>query len=275
MRPAVIYARQSRTNEGSESLERQVEACREAAARLDLKVVEQLVEPPSTSGYKNRGKNRAKFNDLLAGFRDGRWEVVIAYKTDRLSRGGGPGWAPLLEAIDGAGLNVDRSVATPSGFVSEFEIGIRASMDREESKKLSERMLDINAKKATNGKYSGGMRPYGFESDGITHRQAEAAILREAVDKVVSGWSYTEVVRWANRQGAVTVTGKPWSNIWLLHRLRYPRYAGIRKHHDERYKAAWEPIIDPVMWERLQTVMDARARNPRAHNRRHLLTGLL
>src|SRR5262245_41273502 len=133
---AVVYARQSRTYEGSESLDSQVRICTEAAERLGFEVVDVLVEPPSTSGFKHRGRKRAKFTELLAGFRNHGWQAVIAYKTDRLSRGGGPGWAPLLDAIEAAGLNPDRTVLTPSGYVSEVEIGIRAAMDREESKKL-------------------------------------------------------------------------------------------------------------------------------------------
>ena len=69
----------------------------------------------------------------------------MAYKSDRLSRGGGPGWAPLIEAFEQAGCDTDHAVLTPSGWLSEFEIGIRASMDREESKKLSDRMRDVRA----------------------------------------------------------------------------------------------------------------------------------
>jgi hypothetical protein len=60
---------------------------------------------------------------------------VIAYKTDRLSRGGGPGWAPLVDAFEAAGRDPDKAVATTDGWVSDFEIGIRSAMDREESKK--------------------------------------------------------------------------------------------------------------------------------------------
>src|SRR5690349_5635576 len=131
---AAIYARQSITREGSASREAQVESCREAAARLGLEVVSTLIEAPSTSGYRNRGRTRPKFLELLDLIRSGQVDCVIAYKTDRLSRGGGPGWAPLVEAFEAAGAHPDRAVATPDGWVSEFEIGIRSAMDREESK---------------------------------------------------------------------------------------------------------------------------------------------
>jgi DNA invertase Pin-like site-specific DNA recombinase len=142
--PGAIYVRQSLTRDGSESMDIQLQACRIAADQLGVTAVAELVEKPSTSGYRNRGKDRAKFNELLALIRGGQIRCVVAYKTDRLSRGGGPGWAPLLEAFENAGVNLDRAVATPGGWVSEFEIGIRATMDREESKKTSERMLEAN-----------------------------------------------------------------------------------------------------------------------------------
>ena len=129
-RRTAIYARQSITREGSASLDVQVEACREAAKRLKVDVVAELVEAPSTSGYRNRGRSRPKFGELLELIRRGEVDCVIAYKTDRLSRGGGPGWAPLVEAFEAAGRDPDKTVATTDGWVSEFEIGIRSAMDR-------------------------------------------------------------------------------------------------------------------------------------------------
>lgn len=52
-----------------------------------------VFEPPSTSGYRNRGRSRPKFGELRELIRTGEVDCVIAYNTDRLSRGGGPGWA--------------------------------------------------------------------------------------------------------------------------------------------------------------------------------------
>lgn len=226
----VIYARQSKTRDGSESIETQIEVCRQAAERLGFEVVAVLAEPPSTSGYKNRGKSREKFKLLLSGFVDGEWDMVLAYKTDRLSRGGGPGWAPLLDAIEAARLDLDRAVATPSGFVSEFEIGIRASMDREESKKLSERMRDLSERKAKQGKPQGGRRPFGYETDMVTINEDEAAILREMARRIIGGHSYKNVAWWLNEEGYTTTTGKLWYPITVRNMLRKTRYAGLREH---------------------------------------------
>lgn len=266
---AVIYARQSLTREGSESLETQVQVCREAAPRLGCEIVAELVEPPSTSGYKHRGTQRQKFKELLAGFRDQRWEVVIAYKTDRLSRGGGPGWAPLLEVIEGADLDLDRAVATPSGFISEFEIGIRASMDREESKKTSERLRDVIARNAANGKPHGGRRPYGYEADRVTINKSEADVLLEMARRVISGHTPREVARSLNKRGSKQFTSL---TVWRM--LHNKRYAGIRSYNGEDFPAQWPAIFDKPTWEKLQLAFLLR-QTDKPIARKYLLTGLI
>lgn len=272
----VVYARQSKTRDGSESIETQIEACKAACERLGYDVVAVLAEPPSTSGYKNRGKSREKFKLLLAGFVAGEWEMVMAYKTDRLSRGGGPGWAPLLDAIEAAHLDLDRAVATPSGFISEFEIGIRASMDREESKKLSERMSDLSARKAKQGKPQGGRRPFGYQDDMVTIKEDEAEVLREMARRLISGQSFKSIAWWLNEQGITTTTGKLWYPLTVRNMLRKPRYGGLRVHQGKEYPAIWETVFSPESWEQLKTTLLLRTQsNPNVPKaRRYLLTGI-
>ena len=149
---AAIYARQSVTQQGSASLAIQVEACRETAKRFGIEVVRELVEPASTSGYKNRGRDRPRFLELLDLIRTGVVDSVVIYQTDRLSRGGGVGGTPLLEAIEAAGHDHNRFILRPDGWLSEFELGIRAAIDREEAAKTSARMLDVRAREAREGK---------------------------------------------------------------------------------------------------------------------------
>lgn len=272
---AAIYARQSRTVEGSESLDTQVAVCKEAAARLGCEVAAVLVEPPSTSGYKQRGRNRPKFLELLDGFKNHQWEMVIAYKTDRLSRGGGPGWAPLLDAIETAGLNVDRAVATPAGFVAEFEIGIRAAMDREESKKTSERLRDVNARNAAQGRPQGSRRPFGYEADLVTIRESEATVLRQMGDRLLHGHNFKDIAHWANRQGYTTAQGRSWYPITVRNCLRNPRYGGIRSYKGTLYPAVWSGIFDAETWDHLQLILKLKSDKAVPPARKYLLTGLV
>jgi DNA invertase Pin-like site-specific DNA recombinase len=285
-RRGVIYGRQSRTSETSTSREDQVAACQAEAERHGVEVSAVLVEPPSTSAFKKRGKNRPLWPELLDLVRLGKVDVVVAYKTDRLSRGGGPGWAPLIEAAEDAGLDPDRFVLiVGSGYMREFELGIRASMDREESKKISDRAVGIHERRAGAGKPSmGGSRPFGYRADRVTVDEEEAALLVDAARRILAGETPTAICWEWNQAGYRTTTGRQWRATSLHHTLCSPRVAGLRQHGTVKGPgrqvaavtgmAAWPALLDRVTWEALKAVLQKphgrRARQPVA-----LLVGLL
>jgi DNA invertase Pin-like site-specific DNA recombinase len=284
----VIYGRQSLTRDGSLSREDQEAAGRAEAGRHNIEVVATLIEPPSTGAYKNRGKNRPRWKELLDLVRNGKVQVVIAFKTDRLSRGGGPGWAPLIEAAEHAGLNPDRFVfIVGSGFMSEFEIGIRAAMDREESKKSGDRISQARARIAKEGKpMMGGPRPFGFRPDRVTHDEFEAELLRSAARRLLAGESMRGLVREWNAQGIGTSTGREWSAGKLTRILVGGRIAGLREYDTDESggvgrnlniigAAAWEPILDQATWERIRARFLTGPHQAKPHASKFLLTGYL
>jgi DNA invertase Pin-like site-specific DNA recombinase len=274
---AAIYARQSKTGEGSESLELQVERCREAAARHGLQVVAELVEPPSTSGYKNRGRDRAQFNQLIELTRAGEVDCVVVYKTDRLSRGGGPGYAPLVDAIEDAGGDPSRFILADGSWVAEFELSIRAAMDREASALTAARMADVREREAIAGKPRPGIaRGYGYERDCVTVIEDEAAYVREAAERVLDGESIYSVVQDWNRRGVPTVSGARWSTNVLQRLLRSPRIAGLREHHGKVVsEGQWPSIITLDEHERLISVTAVRRNYRKSAPRTYPLVGVL
>ncbi len=275
-RRAALYARQSITREGSASLDVQIEACREAAKRLKVDVVVELVEPPSTSGYRNRGRSRPKFGELLELIRAGEVDCVIAYKTDRLSRGGGPGWAPLVDAFEAAGRDPDKAVATPDGWVSEFEIGIRSAMDREESKKTSDRMLAVRAREAREGRPRiAGRRAYGWNYEMTEVIAEEASRIREAADRVLNGESVWSICTDWNTHGVATVTGRPWTVTTITSILTSGRVAGLREHKGVVVaQGQWEAIITDAQREALLVAL-APKRTKVRKGRTYPLTSLM
>lgn len=274
---AAIYARQSKTAEGSESLELQVEACRKMAAQFDLEVVAELVEPPSTSGYKNRGRDRVKFKELLELITAGIVDCVVVYRTDRLSRGGGPGYAPLVDAIEGADHSVSHFILSNYAWLSESELGFRALMDREESANKAARMADVRAREALQGKpRPGRARGYGYERDCMTVVKDEAARIREAVNRVLDGESVYSIVQDWNRQGIPSASGGTWSTNVLQQLLRQPRIAGLREHHGEVVATGiWPPIISTEEHERVLAITSRRRSNRKSAPRTYPLVGFL
>jgi len=273
--PTVLYIRQSLTRDKSESIPLQIERCTEAAKALGAEIIETLVEPPSTSGFKDRGRSRPRFLDLLELVRSGRARAVMAYKSDRLSRGGGPGWAPLIEAFEAAGCDTDHAVLTPNGWLSEFEIGIRASMDREESKKLSDRMRDVRAREAREGKPRVSGRPYGYSCAGVHPENceivgcahdgtmslvpAEHEVIFEVVERVLLGESLWGIANDLNSRGIRSARGGEWRTNILTRLLTNPRYVGMREHKGVVVaEGTWERAIDRSTWDRVQEVLRNR-----------------
>lgn len=273
--PTVLYIRQSLTRDKSESIPLQIERCTEAAKALGAEIVETLVEPPSTSGFKDRGRGRPRFLDLLELVRSGQARAVMAYKSDRLSRGGGPGWAPLIEAFEQAGCDTDHAVLTPNGWLSEFEIGIRASMDREESKKLSDRMRDVRAREAREGKPRISGRPYGYSCSGLHAEDcevvgcrhdgtmslvpAELEVIEEVVERVLLGESLWRIANDFNDRGIPSARGGEWRTGTLTRLLTNPRYVGLREHKGVVVaEGQWERAIDRSTWDRLQEALKNR-----------------
>lgn len=274
-----IYGRQSLTRDGSESLETQLEECRKAAKTFRVKVVAEILEPPSTSAYKKRGRARPRFPELLELVRTGAVGVIIIYKTDRLSRGGGPGWAPVWDAAEESplDLDLDRFVLTPDGYKSEFELGIRATMDREESKKSSDRLTDMKERHAAEGRPSGGgRRPYGYADDRVTVVEAEAKVIRDLVARYLAGEGLRLLTRWLNEQNIPTVEGKgEWQVSTVTNLLKNPRIAGLRVHRGEVVgDAVWPAIIDRPTWERLRSKFEANARGPGQGPSKYLLQSI-
>lgn len=270
-RRAAIYARQSRTRDGSESRSDQVAACRATAERFDIDVVAELVEPPSTSGFKNRGRDRPVWQELLELLRNGDIDCVIVYTTARLSRGGVPSYGDLFTAAEKGGLQVDHLVLTGEGWKSELEITMRAAMDNEDAKQKSKYSRDLHAKLALEGRFKGGRRPFGFEADGVTHRPGEVALIVDAAARHAAGETYASIAADWMERGVVSGRGVRFTPTGLAKMLRSDRLAGYRIHNGQRTKAAWEPILTG---ELAAAVQDRRP-SDRSRARVNLLLGFL
>lgn len=274
---AAIYVRQSITRDGSVSMSDQIAECERAAQRLGLAVAHVVQEKPSTSGYKERGRGRPGFLHLLDLIETHQVDCVVAYKTDRLSRGGGPGWAPLVDAFESVGRNIDRAVATPGGWVSEFEIGIRATTDREESKKTSDRMRMVRAREAKEGRpRPSGRRPYGYSPNWMTVIDAEAAIIKEAALRVLTGESLWSMVHDLNKRQVPTVVGGEWS-VNVLHTVLVSgRVAGYREHLGEIVaKGTWPAILSEDVHHEVRLALAAKRRWTKPQPRSYYLVGIL
>jgi site-specific DNA recombinase len=272
---AAIYCRISDDREGSGlGVKRQENDCRELCERRGFAVAEVLVDN-DLSAY--RGKPRPGYQQLLETVKAGTVGVVACWHQDRLTRSPRE-LEDLVDLIEATGVKIatvsagDYDLATPTGRMVARNIGSAA---RYESEHKGERLTRKHLELAQSGKPVGGTRPFGYASVDMTAVDpSEAALIREAVDRVLAGESLRAVcVDW-NTRGIVGSRGGPWKGGGLRRVITSPRVAGLRSLKGEVVgQGDWEPILDRTEWERVCALLDARAAGRTFPARSYLLTG--
>lgn len=271
---AGVYCRISRDRTGRQAgVTRQEADCRDLAARLGWDVADVYVDN-DVSAYS--GKKRPAYERLKADLEAGRIQAVVAWHPDRLYRR-----AKELEAVVDLVAQVAAEVATvqagavdlatPNG---RLVARIGAAVAQHESEHKAARVERWHLQRAEAGLPGGSKRPYGYDSDRVTVRPEEAAMIREAARRVLAGEKRWAICEDWNDRGVPTKTGVPWSPIVLGEILRNPRLAGLREHKGRRYTAVWEPILDMETWESVQAAL--KVERPKVGRRAtYELTGLL
>jgi DNA invertase Pin-like site-specific DNA recombinase len=273
---AAIYCRLSQDRDGTrEGTERQEKDCRALCRREGFKVAKVYVDD-DRSAYN--GKHRPQFEQMLAEL--DRYDVLVFWKTDRLVRRFAQ-FAEVVDACEKAGVRL-VSVVDPidtSTPILKGVAGLMASMGEQESKNISLRVTRQQADAAQAGRAHGGRRAFGYERDGVTIVEAEAAAIREARDRLLRGESMGSICDdWNGRgirpPGSLKRPTPAWRVTGFKSMILGPRLAGLRRYRGETLGAAvWEPIISVDDHEHLVALLGGRRRPGRPP--RYLLTGLV
>lgn len=276
-RAAAIYARISSDVEGAGlGVTRQVADCRALAASLGWTVANEYVDN-DLSAYT--GKERPAYQRMLADLTDGICDAVLVYHLDRLTR------RPVelehfLEVIVSARVSHVRFVAngmdlaTGDGYLMARML---AAFAAEESTAKSRRVRRKLDEVAASGKPHGGyLRPYGYESDKITVRDSEAAMLRQVVARFIAGESLRSLCVWLDAEGVTTVSGGPWRTTTLRAVLASGRIAGLREHRGQVVAPAiWQSLISTNDRDRVLARLAEMKLTTRRTPQRYLLSGML
>lgn len=185
---AALYARISSDPAGTSlGTKRQVADCQALAAQRGWTVAEVYVDD-DTSAYN--GKQRPAYRRLLDDLADGRRDAVIVYHLDRLHRRPKE-FEEFVEVCDRAGV---RHVATVSGdanlgsgdglLIARIMGAVAAGESDAKSRRVRRKMQEL----AEQGKPHGGSsRPFGYESDRVTLRPAEAKVVADLASRLLAG----------------------------------------------------------------------------------------
>jgi DNA invertase Pin-like site-specific DNA recombinase len=283
---AAIYCRISSDRDDERlGVDRQETDCRKLCAENQWAVVSPIYCDNNVSAADPRQK-RPEYERLLRDIAEGRVDVVVVWDLDRLHR------RPIelegfWEACHKAGVTKLASVAGEVDFGTGegmLVARVKGAVAAEEARKISRRVRRKQQELAERGKPAGGgTRPFGFEKDGMTIRADEAALIREAADKLLGGASLYSVQQEWESDEVPTAKGTradgtrvKWSVTSIKTTLTRPRIAGLRQYQGQVVgDAAWPPILDRETWERLSVVLTDPSRRQPPPSREYPLYPLL
>lgn len=226
------------------------------------------------------GKRRPAFERMLEDLAERRRDGVVVYHQDRLTRRPAE-LERFLDVLAVARVGVVRFVSGPAvdatngdGLLVLRIIGAVAAGESDtKSRRVKRKMAEIAASGRPHGT---GNRPFGYERDGITMREDEAAVIRHLAARYLAGDSTRSMATWLDEHAVRTVHGEPWRTPTLRAMLSSGRIAGLREHNGEVVATAvWPAIITVAQHERLRARFAEKAVTGRRTPRRYLLSGLL
>jgi site-specific DNA recombinase len=299
---AAIYARVSDDSlKTGASVAEQERLCRQLCAERGWEVRDKHVFVDNDVSA-TKGQRRPSYEAMLAALTDGRVDVIVAYRDDRLLR-------RLADCLRLIPLVQERGADICTVSQGHFDLNtaygrrqaLQSALDGQyEAERLAERTQVGMERIARQGRVNGQGRAFGYEpvwaEVGNQRRIAnlaivpsEAAEIVQAAKLVLSGEPLRAVVRdW--RERVPTVNGGTWTNASVKRVLTAPRVAGLREHGTERHdadgrrrrtkgeivaEATWPGILDRPTWERLCALLHAPGRGPAGPGpRKWVLRGL-
>ncbi|WP_186395529.1 recombinase family protein [Stappia sp. TSB10GB4] len=256
-----VYTRKS-TEEGLEmefnSLDAQREACEAYIA--SQKPEGWLLYPESydDGGFSGGTLDRPALKRLLADIEDGRIDVVVVYKIDRLSRSL-MDFAKLVEVFDRGGVtfvSVTQSFNTTTS-MGRLTLNILLSFAQFEREVIGERIRDKIAASRKRGMWMGGFVPLGYEvrNRKLVINDAEAAMVRMIFERFVEVGSATALARALAAEGVRTRRGRLVDKGFLYKLLNNRVYIGGAVHKGTAYPGEHDAIITRALWDKVHGIL--------------------
>jgi site-specific DNA recombinase len=224
-----------------------------------------------TDNASAKDTNRPGLQAALAAARSGRIDVLLVLKVDRFSRRQRD-LVSLVEELTEIGVAFVSATeafdtSTPAGRAMLQMLGTFAEFERE---MIRERVISGMERHAADGKWFGGIVPYGYTLNQKTKKLTPAAdrstIVREIFRLYTTARLGTQAIsRVLNARGLRTRTGGPWSARTIAGILTNRVYLGEITFRGATVTGAHPPLIDEATFNQAVALMDARGED---HTRR-------
>lgn len=274
-----IYTRKS-TEEGLEQDFNSLHAQREACAAYILSQKHEGWTPVKTiyddGGFSGGNLERPALKQLLADIKDGRIDVIVVYKVDRLTRSLADFTriVDLFDAHNVSFVSITQQFNTTTS-MGRLTLNMLLSFAQFEREVTGERIRDKFKASKQKGIFMGGVIPLGYDlCDRKLHINAnEAKVVTEIFTRflairnmrilqasLTADQIYTKI-----RPGKRKAGGNVFSRGALRQMLCNPLYIGKTKHKDQIYEGQHEAIIPKALWDDVQAILSGKLLGPQKH----------
>ena len=158
-----IYSRKSKFTGTGDSVENQVQICKDYVERLDdMNINYKIYED---EGFSGKSTNRPMFQLMMKDVYAGKIDTIICYRLDRVSRrvADFSSWLETLQDHQVNFISVREAFDTssPMGRAMIYIASVFAQLERET---IAERVRDNKIEIAKGGRWQGGKPPFGFKA---------------------------------------------------------------------------------------------------------------
>jgi DNA invertase Pin-like site-specific DNA recombinase len=227
-----------------------------------------VVDDYDDGGFSGGNMERPGLRRLLADIEDGRIDIVVVYKIDRMTRSLAD-FSKMVEVFERIGVSfvsVTQQFNTTTS-MGRLMLNVLLSFAQFEREVTGERIRDKITASKRKGMWMGGIPPLGYDVKDrrLIPNEREARVIQHIFKRFVELGSSTKLVKELRLDG---VTSKAWitqdGNVRngklidksLIYKLLGNRtYLGELRHKDEWFKGEHQPLIEPSTWNAVQSVL--------------------
>lgn len=235
-----VYSRKSRFTGKGESIENQIELCKEYIRfHYDAEMAKSCLIYED-EGFSGGNLERPRFKEMMRDADKGRFQAIIVYRLDRISRNIGD-FAGLIERLNEKKISFisikeQFDTRSPMGRAMMYIASVFSQLERET---IAERIRDNMQELAKTGRWLGGTTPTGYRSENVSRinidgkvKKAcrlkqipdEAWIVRQIFEKYIENGSLADTEDYLKQEGIQTKKGNPFSRFSIKGILTNPVY---------------------------------------------------
>lgn len=216
-----------------------------------------LINIYEDAGVSGATLDRPAFNQMILDASDGKFDLIITYKIDRVSRSLKNLLVLVEDTLSPLGIALKSvtepfiDTSTPEGMAMFQVLGTFSELER---KQINRKLSDARIKKSDGGGYAGGYLPYGYDvlKGKLIVNKEEADVVRQIFAYRREGYSLRRIVDELNAKGVPTKRNGKWNAESVRYILSNILYTGSITYGGKVVKGHHEAIISKILFNRVQ-----------------------